>query len=512
MCSAVSFASERIVVIGDSITGHSMNLPYGFTHEIRAALSEAESDIEFIPLGGSGQTIFSWRGIIANSKENNFRLDIDGIFVKEELDKGADTLLVHLGMNDALQPSIKSDEEGYESWRKEYTQLVADLRERVPNVKRIILTPPTLLTEEIYSFKNVMMDRLGSIIKEVCVENDCEFVDTRSEFKRFVESVRMLKPDFRFTLDFVHPNKFGHQVMTWSFLKGLGLTDIAQKYYETKIDPTIRDFTTPGMTLSVYPQTINPGYDLSTITILVTAETRGISETELEVKSCGNLKATSIESSSKPGFFSIKLTGPTSALPTNLVVKIGNIERTLLINAPYFVATGFVLADNATFSKPEDFPRNKALTDIDTAVLAGKDPLQDSFISPTNGAPLTWTMYFPTMFKTGADNPNAIDIASIAPANAFEGAYVVRYITSPKAQKATLKLNSEGFSTTAIETIYLNGKEVYFDTLSPRHIKAKDEVVVDLQEGVNILVSRVDHTFWQWGTSFSFENAEGLTF
>ena len=45
--SAVSFGAERIVVVGDSITGHSMNLPYGFTHEIRAALAAAgiEADV-----------------------------------------------------------------------------------------------------------------------------------------------------------------------------------------------------------------------------------------------------------------------------------------------------------------------------------------------------------------------------------------------------------------------------------------------------------------------------------
>ena len=42
--SAVSFGAERIVVVGDSITGHSMNLPYGFTHEIRAALADAHND------------------------------------------------------------------------------------------------------------------------------------------------------------------------------------------------------------------------------------------------------------------------------------------------------------------------------------------------------------------------------------------------------------------------------------------------------------------------------------
>ncbi len=507
------FSAERILVVGDSITGHSMNLPYGYAHEIRTALSDAGSDIEFVPLGGSGQTIFSWRGIIANSYENNFRLDIADIMVKDEFDKGADTILVHLGMNDALQPSIKSTEKGFESWKAEYVSLVNDLRKRVPTVKRIVLTPPTMLTEDAYSFKNIMMDRFDDIIKEVAEENDCEFVDTRAEFKRFVESVRYTKPDFRFTLDFVHPNQYGHQVMSWSFLKGLGLDDIAQKYYETKIDPEIRDFDSPGMTLSILDQT-QTSFDINKLNVNVFVTTRAIPEASsadnVNVTSCGNLSVSTIVTSEQEGAYTIQLTGATTDLPANLVVKIGDVERTLLINAPYFVATGFELADGATFSKPEDFPRDKAVTDIDAAVLAGKDPLKEAFT--VNGNALPWTQYFPTQFKTGADNPNAVDIAAISPANAFDGSYVVRYVKSPKAQKATLKLNSEGFSTTAIETIYLNGKEVYFDTLSPRHIKAVDQIEVELQEGLNILVSRVDHTHWQWATSFSFEDAEGLTF
>ncbi|MBR4752991.1 MAG: hypothetical protein IKX88_11195 [Thermoguttaceae bacterium] len=511
-----SFAAERVVVVGDSITGHSMNLPYGFTHEIRAALSEANSDVEFVPLGGSGQTIFSWRNIIANSYENNQRLDIEGIFVKEEFDKGADTILVHLGMNDALQPSIKSDEEGFASWKKEYVSLIDDLRKRVPNVKRIVLTPPTMLTEEDYAFKNVLMDRFASIIEEVAIETNCEFEDTRAEFKRFVNSVRLLDPDFRFTLDFVHPNQFGHQVMSWSFLKGLGLDNVAQKYYETKISPEIRDFTSPGMSLTVCDKTQVDVFNIDKIFFNVVVNTRGIPEAvsadAVEIKTSGNLQINAVKKTDASGQFIVELSGSTADLPADLDVQIGSIERVLRLNAPYFVATGFVLADGASFSTPENYPKDKAFTEIDQATLDGKDPLKESFESPIDGQKLSWTMYFPTQFKTGANNPNAVDISIISPANAFEGAYVVRYIRSPKAQRCTLKLNSEGFSTTAIETIYLNGKEIYFDTLSPRHIKAKDELEVDLKEGLNILVSRVDHTYWQWATSFSFENAEGLSF
>ncbi len=375
-----SFAAERVVVVGDSITGHSMNLPYGFTHEIRAALSESNSDVEFVPLGGSGQTIFSWRNIIANSYDNNQRLDIEGIFVKDEFDKGADTILIHLGMNDALQPSIKSNEEGFASWKKEYANLVADLRKRVPGVKRVVLTPPTMLTEEVHAFKNILMDRFADIIKEVAEETNCEFEDTRSEFKRFVTSVRLLDPNFRFTLDFVHPNQFGHQVMSWSFLKGLGLDAIAQKYYETKISSEIRDFSSPGMSLAVCDKTQDAPFNIDDVVFDVLVDTRAIPEAvgveNVHIKSCGNLKVNSIKKSDVPGQFVVELSGSTADFPADLDVQIGSVERVLPLNAPYFVATGFVLADGATFSTPENYPKDKALTEIDQAVLDGKDPLK----------------------------------------------------------------------------------------------------------------------------------------
>ena len=163
-------ATERILVVGDSITGHSMNLPYGYANQIRKLLKEESKDIDFIPLGGSGQTIFSWRHIISNSYENNQRLDIPGIMVKDEFDRGADVILVHLGMNDALQPSVPYTEEGLKSWKQEYVSLVQDLKKRVPNVSKIILTPPTMLTENPYDFKNFLMDQFSDIIQEVAAE------------------------------------------------------------------------------------------------------------------------------------------------------------------------------------------------------------------------------------------------------------------------------------------------------------------------------------------------------
>ncbi|MBQ9372393.1 MAG: hypothetical protein IJU03_09395 [Thermoguttaceae bacterium] len=522
--AATSFAGERILVVGDSITGHSMNLPYGYAHEIRNALKDAGSDMEFVPLGGSGQTIFSWRNIIKNSYENNFRLDIEGIMIKEEFDKGADAILVHLGMNDALQPSIKSDEEGFKSWRAEYKALVADLRARVPSVKRIILTPPTLLTENPYAFKNLFMDRLAEIIADVAQEEDCEFYNARAEFAEHFVYARTRDPKFRITLDFVHPNQYGHQIMAWSFLKALKLGEIADKYYQEKVDPIVRDLDDkPAMALFVndLKSEVSNLYWRDAIAnaedSICAVEIAGrffnvpdgaVIKIEGDDVVCKNITGT------KPGEFTASLTLPIHELSTEVVVKAGELAVPVRVNAPYYVLTGFPM-DAYSYPELDKFPKDKATNKCDQLIAMTPEELgnitkeqYEEFCAEAQSA----YFYYPTTDKTGADNPNAVDLADLAPANAFDAAYVLRVVFSPKAQKATLVLNTEGFSTTTYQRVYLNGQEIYFDCLSPRSPKWKDTVEVELREGANIIGARVDHTHWQWGVSFSFEGAEGLTY
>ena len=507
--STSSFAVERVLVVGDSITGHSMNLPYGYGHEVRNALKESNADVEFVPLGGSGQTIFSWRNIIKRSYTDNFRLDIEGIMVKEEFDKGADSILVHLGMNDALQPSIPSDEEGFKSWRAEYKSLVADLRARVPNVKRVILTPPTLLTENPYALKNVFMDRLAKIVDDVAQEENCEFYDARQEFKEHFIYARTRNPEFRITLDFVHPNQFGHQIMTYSFLKALKLNEIAEKYYQDKVDPILREVDDkPALALFVNDVKLDSKAlpddknDLVPIEIVGRIFNVKIDELNLEAD---KLVVKKIEETN-PGEFRATLDAPILSFPTTILVNCGTKPVKARLNAPYFATTG-VPMKSYQYPALDKFPSDQTQTELDTLLAAGKNPLATSA-----GASKEWFAYYPTADKTGADNPNAIDLADLAPANAFDAAYVIRYVVSPKAQRATLKLHTEGFSTTTYQRVYLNGREIYFDCLSPRSPKWQDSVEVELHAGLNLLGARVDHTHWQWAVSFSFEGADGHTF
>lgn len=491
-----AMGAERILVVGDSITGHSMNLPYGFTHEVRSALTAAGvNDIEFIPLGGSGQTIISWQGIIENSYKNSQQLDIKGIKVKEEFDKGADTVLVHLGMNDALRPTVVQTATSLAAWKSEYGKLINALKKRL-TFKKLILSPPTMLTESPYYYKNVLMDNLGRIVKEVALENNAEFLDIRSDFQRHFETARMLNQNFRITLDFVHPNQWGHQVMTWAILKGIGQNKAAEKYYKEKTSPQLRDFKTQGLSLFVLSST-DPNF------IHIKGKTRGIrSASDLKVTPPAGLKMTGI-ALKENGELEITLSGHSSALSADLTVEAGSIKRTVKINAPYLILCNFMRKD--FYPRPEDFKRETAVTEIDKTILAGKDPLTSKSLKEKYP---NWTVCYPTSDATGATNPCAVDFCTVPLADAYDAAYLLRRVYSPKDQNVKLKLNSEGFSTTAINTIYLNGKEIYFGCLSPRHIKAQDEKTVSLKKGWNVLTARVDHTFWQWAMSFAFEGED----
>lgn len=491
--------AERILVVGDSITGHSMNLPYGFTHEVRSALTAAGvNDVEFVPLGGSGQTIISWQSIIENSYNNSQQLDIKGIKVKEEFDKGADTVLVHLGMNDALRPTVVQTEKSLVAWKSEYQKLISTLKKRL-SFKKLILSPPTMLTESPYYYKNALMDDLARIVKEVARENKAEFLDIRGDFQRHFETARMLNPNFRITLDFVHPNQFGHQIMTWSILRGIGQNQAAEKYYKEKTAPEIKDFKTPGLSLFVLSST-DPDH------IQIKGKTRGIrSASDLKVTPPAGLKMIGIKLEEN-GELEIILSGHSSALSADLTIEAGTIKRTVKINAPYLVLCNF--SRKIFYSRPEDFKRETAVTEIDRIILAEGKNLTANSLQEKHSS---WLVCFPSSDATGAANPCAVDFCTVPLADAYDAAYLVRRVYSPKDQNVKLKLNSEGFSTTAINTVYLNGKEIYFGCLSPRHIKAKDEKMVSLKKGWNVLAARVDHTYWQWAMSFAFEG-ENLSY
>jgi lysophospholipase L1-like esterase len=114
---------DRVVFVGDSITGQGMNIgPGGFINLFKAGLDAArpDSDVSVVPLGGSGQTVGSWQNVEKQSRGKETYLDVKNIDVREALDRHADILIVMLGMNDSLSPSMDASPASLDAWAGRY--------------------------------------------------------------------------------------------------------------------------------------------------------------------------------------------------------------------------------------------------------------------------------------------------------------------------------------------------------------------------------------------------------
>lgn len=492
----VTADAERVLVVGDSITAQS-NAAWGYTPLVRQALADSGvTDVEFVPLGWSGQTISGWIPVVKDSYTNlNVHGDRPEILFKQEFDKGADTVLIFLGMNDALCPRIVPTEEGYAQWKADYCTLIDRLRERVPSFKRLLLCPPTMLTENPYSFKNQMMDRMSEIMAEVAKEKNAEILDFRGELRRFFLNARLQNNAFHVTPDCVHPQADGHKVMAVTILKALGQNAAAEKVY-AQLPEWLRDYTAPGISLFVLNST-EPGK------MQIRGHIRGAEKKVMEVLCPEGWKLDEICDLSGDEF-EIRLSGHSTALTSELTVKAGDIVRTLKLNAPFYVASGF---DGVPFQGGDSYSPESTRTEIDAQILAGKNPLEAVF----QGKPVAWLVYYPQADVTGYDLPNAVDFASVHNGQQFQTAYIVRKVTSPKAQTVTLNLNALSFSTMAYPTVYVNGKQVYEGCVSPRHKTARDSVQIPLNAGENVISARVGHFMWQWAVEFALDG-EGLQY
>lgn len=490
-----SFA-ERVVIVGDSITGHSMNLPFGYVREMRRALVEAGvTDVEIAPLGWSGSTVQSWIPVVEQSRTARRKFDIPDIFGKDEFDKGADTLIVFLGMNDATKPTVQLSKASLTQWKNDYQKLLDLLKARVP-WRKLILCPPTMLTEDPWSNRNLLMDEMSRVLVELAQANNGSICDIRGEYKKHFLNARMTQSDFFMTKDCVHPQKEGHAIMAWSLLKSLGQEKAAQAYYVANVPDFVRDFSVSGMCLFV-----SHGNNADRLT--VRGLLRGGDCKSLSVIAPEGFKTDKIEWGTK-GEFTILLSGHLKVASADLVVKAGNISRTVRINAPFYVATPFA---GKVISSPQTFDWDGENTEIDRDVLAGKDPLQ----SQIAGKAVRWFTCYPTQDVTGRMSTESVDFASLADMTAFDKGYIVRRVYSPKAQTATLRVVPDGFSTTDYARVWLNGKQVCQEGVSPR-LKVRDLTVqVELKEGLNTLVARVNHTQWQWAITLGLV-AEGLSY
>lgn len=219
---------DRIVVVGDSITGQGWNNGQGFIHQIEAALHEKwpSGKVQTISLGGSGAGVGAWQNFEKRSREGRVILDVKDVDVKTTLDHGADVLVVMLGMNDLLSPSLKDQPADFDAWAEHYKALIAALRERAkPRV--IALATISLCSEDPASPKNRVRDELNARLTKLAAAEHCIVLPVGEAMLAQLQKGRARLSDFHVTGDFVHPNSHGHASIAIGMLKGLGEAELA---------------------------------------------------------------------------------------------------------------------------------------------------------------------------------------------------------------------------------------------------------------------------------------------
>ncbi|QNN24615.1 hypothetical protein HED60_20845 [Planctomycetales bacterium ZRK34] len=220
---------DRIVFIGDSITGQGWNHPRGFIHLIESSLKTKWPDGKWqvIPLGGSGAGVGAWQNFEKRSREGEVRLDAKEFEVGAALAQPADVVIVMLGMNDLLAPYVKPTEADIDAWEARYRALLDALRQRVkPRV--LALATISMCSEDPASPKNQIRDRLNARLAALAAEQELTLLPVGQTMVDLLKRGRQRVPDFHVTGDYVHPNQQGHYAIAIGMLRGLGAVESAR--------------------------------------------------------------------------------------------------------------------------------------------------------------------------------------------------------------------------------------------------------------------------------------------
>ena len=503
---------DRIVFVGDSITGQGVNAGQnGWIRLIEAALkqSHAANAPTVVALGGSGQGVGTWIGTEKRSHDQNFKLDVPDVDVKETLDKPADVLVIMLGMNDVLSPYIRDDAAGTDKWAQNYRTLIAALRERLhPRV--IGLATVTPCTEDADSPKNKAIAELNARLATIATAENALLLPANSSDWAMLKAGRTLRPDFHVTVDMVHPNPAGHVAIAQGMLQGLG-EDAARQALDAKQLPSLWRAAAPALPALSYaleplPTALDAPAQKFQLrywwTTALPNETATKSSPKISFALPAGWSAEPSTLATPSGTFT--LTGTPDHLHNLLSLQgtDGAVTRKIAIDiAPAWrVATANVRqigwsADNSNFDPA------KGHIDADDALSKGEN--WDKPVELAPNATLNWQRWTPTVNYLGGDKPGDMDFAGVSFFQNFEVGYGARWIYSDRDRSIQFKLDTKAIGDNSHLSLWLNGNSVFEGQLGANKGKVVD---AQLKKGWNALVFKSNHLRWQW--QFSIEPVE----
>jgi lysophospholipase L1-like esterase len=492
---------DRVVFVGDSITGQGMNIGAGgFINLFKAGLDTArpESNVTVVPLGGSGQTVGSWQNVEKQSREKETFLDVKNVDVREALGHPADVLIVMLGMNDSLSPSMDASPASLDAWAGRYRELLASLRSRTtPRVTALATITPN--TEDPQSPKTLAIAEMNRRVAAIAAEQDCVLLPTSDTIWETLRSGRRFKPDFHVAPDFVHPNRVGHASVAAAMLRGLGEPKAAEtittQHIQKALDAARGEL--PCLSHAIVPRELPLESDEATFEIrafYTPTAADGTPRFSLEAPAGWQVKPA--EPQGNEAVFTA--TGKPERLENvfTLTATAGDTkkETTITIPAPWLIGTGFT--NPAAWERgAQDYVPDKGVLPGEERFAAGKD--FGGTPADWKGNAPKWSRYVASVNHTGGATPGNVSLYAVSFANTFETAYGARWIHCDREVPVEFRFGSQVFAGQQGVVAWLNGEKLYAGSITNEPGRKAVRKAV-LKPGWNSLVFRANHCTWQW--------------
>ena len=198
---------ETIAFLGDSITARGWENPGGYVRLVIAGLESNGIEVTPVPAGVGSNT----------SSHMLARLK------RDVLDKKPDWMTLSSGVNDTRVTGVPLDE------YKTNVKAIIDRCQAV-GIKVLILTA-TVVQEELDSDANAKLKPYNDFLRELAKERKCLLADLNAMFQKAIKATPNTsgKPGRLLTLDGVHMNPTGDQLMATGVLEAVGLDEPQMK-------------------------------------------------------------------------------------------------------------------------------------------------------------------------------------------------------------------------------------------------------------------------------------------
>jgi lysophospholipase L1-like esterase len=198
-------AGQKVAFMGDSITQFGES-PVGYVSLVASALEKNGRKIIVIPAGVSGNT----------SKDMLARLD------RDVLSKKPDWMTLSCGVNDVWHGANGVD---LPTYKTNITSIVDQATKA--GIKVVILTA-TMITEDQTAPNNVKLVPYNDFLRSLAAERHFPVADLNADMQAALAAEKAKTPNIKgsiLTVDGVHMNGLGNEMMASGVLKAFGLTD-----------------------------------------------------------------------------------------------------------------------------------------------------------------------------------------------------------------------------------------------------------------------------------------------